>query len=227
MENKKTKKANLEIKKDFFFQTGLVIALMIVLAAFEWKTYTAENFRLPDPTIFDTIEIIDSTDPEEIKPEPPKPQLNEFIEIDDTLQQSEIDIEIEIDDFKPTDYVYTKPDLPDDIDHGNSDEPFVLVENMPEFPGGEGALFEFLGKNLKYPRFAVENEIQGTVHVTFVVERDGNITGVQILRGIGGGCDEEAVRVIRNMPKWSPGKQRGIPVRVQFNLPVKFSLRTQ
>jgi protein TonB len=101
---------------------------------------------------------------------------------------------------------------------------FMVVENAPAFPGGDGARMKFLQDNIKYPQMARESGIQGTVYVTFVVERNGNVTDVKILRGIGGGCDEEAVRVVQNMPKWEPGKQRGKPVRVQFNMPIKFTL---
>jgi len=96
---------------------------------------------------------------------------------------------------------------------------------MPEFPGGEGALHQYLAENIKYPQMAKESGIQGRVFVTFVVERNGKVTDVKVLRGIGGGCDEEAIRVVQNMPSWTPGKQRGKPVRVQFNLPVKFTLQ--
>ena len=86
------------------------------------------------------------------------------------------------------------------------------------------ARMKFLQDNIKYPIMAKESGIQGTVYVTFVVERSGAVTDVKILRGIGGGCDEEALRVVKNMPKWEPGKQRGKPVRVQFNMPIKFTL---
>ena len=103
-------------------------------------------------------------------------------------------------------------------------EVFMVVEEAPVFPGGEEARTRFLQENIRYPQLARESNIQGTVYVTFVVERNGAINDVRVLRGIGGGCDEEAVRVIRAMPKWMPGKQRGKPVRVQFNMPVKFIL---
>ena len=92
------------------------------------------------------------------------------------------------------------------------------------FPGGEDARIKFMSENLTYPKEAVKNGIQGKVFVTFVVEKDGKITNVKALRGIGGGCDEEAVRVISMMPNWVPGKQKGKPVRVQFNIPVQFKL---
>ncbi|MDY0102026.1 MAG: energy transducer TonB [Lentimicrobium sp.] len=103
-------------------------------------------------------------------------------------------------------------------------EVFVVVEQSPEFPGGDAARLKFLQENLVYPVKAETAGIQGTVYITFVVENDGNIADARVLRGIGGGCDEEALRVIRLMPKWKPGKQRGKPVRVRMNLPVSFSL---
>ena len=102
---------------------------------------------------------------------------------------------------------------------------FTIVEQMPEFPGGEEKLFEYLGKNIKYPSMARENGITGTVYVTFVVEGSGEISDVKKLRGIGGGCDEEAMRVVKAMPSWKAGKQNGKSVRVQYNLPIKFTLR--
>jgi len=102
---------------------------------------------------------------------------------------------------------------------------FTIVEQMPEFPGGEEELFKYLGKNIKYPSMARENGITGTVYVTFVVEGSGEISDVKKLRGIGGGCDEEAMRVVKAMPSWKAGKQNGKSVRVQYNLPIKFTLR--
>ncbi|GEM_PF-187146 len=103
-------------------------------------------------------------------------------------------------------------------------EVFMVVEEAPVFPGGEEARTRFLQQNIRYPQLARESNIQGTVYVTFVVEPNGTISDVRLLRGIGGGCDEEAMRVVRAMPKWMPGKQRGKPVRVQFNMAVKFIL---
>jgi protein TonB len=104
-------------------------------------------------------------------------------------------------------------------------EIFTVVEEQPGYPGGDEARIRYLQENIKYPEEAKELGIQGKVFVTFVVEVDGSITDVRVLRGIGGGCDEEAIRVVRSMPKWVPGKQRGVPVRVQFNLPIKFTLQ--
>jgi len=103
-------------------------------------------------------------------------------------------------------------------------KPFMFVEQMPEFPGGNDSLKGFINRTIKYPELAKESDPEGTIYVNFVVESDGSITNPIILRGIGSGCDEEALRVIKLMPKWIPGKQNGKVVRVQYNLPIKFKL---
>lgn len=104
------------------------------------------------------------------------------------------------------------------------EEPFKFVEQMPEFPDGAAAMMKYIQTNLKYPAIARENDIQGTVVVQFVVTKSGDITKVTIARGIGGGCDEEAARVVRSMPNWKPGKHNGRAVPVNFTLPIKFKL---
>lgn len=113
-----------------------------------------------------------------------------------------------------------------DSTHTESDgiSVFNLVEKQPEFPGGEQALLDYIGSNVQYPKKARKKNIQGTVYISFIVEIDGKVSTVRVLRGIGGGCDEEAVRVVSSMPAWKPGYQRGKPVRVQFNLPIRFIL---
>ena len=108
--------------------------------------------------------------------------------------------------------------------NATKNEIFTVVEEQPSYPGGEEARITYLQQNLKYPKEAMEMGIQGKVFASFVVEVNGSITDIRILRGIGGGCDEEVVRIIKAMPKWQPGKQKGVPVRVQFNLPIKFTL---
>jgi len=117
-------------------------------------------------------------------------------------------------------------DIEEELPPTNSkeDEIFVFVEYNASFPGGVDARMKYLRENITYPKLAKESGIQGTVYLKFVVEKDGSITNVKVLRGIGGGCDEEAMRVVKNMPKWNPAKQRGKPVRVQFNMPIKFVL---
>jgi TonB family protein len=103
-------------------------------------------------------------------------------------------------------------------------EIFMVVEQMPEFPGGQAKLQAFLAENITFPETAKESGIQGTVYVTFIVRKDGRISGAKILRGIGGGCDEEALRVVKKMPRWKPGTQSGKNIDVQFNIPIVFKL---
>lgn len=115
---------------------------------------------------------------------------------------------------------------PTNESNNNSEaEIFTIVEQMPSFPGGEQKLLEYVAKNTKYPQIAQDNGIQGRVFVSFVVETDGSISNVKVTRSLGGGCDEEAVRVIESMPKWEPGKQRGQVVRVSYQIPVNFKLQ--
>lgn len=104
------------------------------------------------------------------------------------------------------------------------DDVFTVVEKMPSFPGDLVDLLNFLSKNIKYPSEARKNKVKGRVYVSFVVEKNGSLSNINVLRGIGSGCDEEAIRVVKSMPKWNPGKQRGKIVRVQYNLPIRFPL---
>ncbi|MCF8331705.1 MAG: energy transducer TonB [Bacteroidales bacterium] len=112
----------------------------------------------------------------------------------------------------------------EDLEQTNDSSIFTVIEDSPEFPGGQDSLMAYLNRNIHYPKEAMEKGIEGTVYVTFVIEKDGSVNKVQILRGIGKACDEEAMRVIRNMSRWKPGFQRGKPVRVQYNIPIKFQL---
>lgn len=108
---------------------------------------------------------------------------------------------------------------------GQDEEPvFTVVEKMPEYPGGKEAMYAFLGQNTKYPQDAKEKGIQGKVYVTFVIEKDGSVSHVKVLRGVSESLDKEAMRVIKTMPNWKPGTQRGKAVRVQYNFPIKFTL---
>lgn len=115
-----------------------------------------------------------------------------------------------------------KAGFPDD--HSGKDKPFVVAEEQPQYKGGEQARIRYLANNIEYPAEAREKGIQGRVFVNFIVEKDGSISNVRILRGIGGGCDEEALKAIENMPKWVPGKNDGKPVRTEFNMPIRFTL---
>lgn len=107
----------------------------------------------------------------------------------------------------------------------NTDEVFKVVEVDPEFPGGEEALYKYLAENIKYPEKAKNNKVEGRVYITFVIEKDGNVSDAKVLRSVNEELDAEALRVINAMPKWKPGMQRGVPVRVQYNIPISFKLQ--
>lgn len=113
---------------------------------------------------------------------------------------------------------------PDEIDF-EEQEVYQIVEQMPSFPGGEQKLSEFIANSIQYPQEAQKTGIQGRVFVSFIVEPDGSVSNVKVQQGIGGGCDQEAIRVIKSMPKWTPGKQRGKAVRVSYMMPVFFKLQ--
>ena len=130
--------------------------------------------------------------------------------------------EIEVDpELEQAPSLITKNDTLQITDSG---EVFVFVEDQPSFPGGDKARIKYLQENIHYPEEAKEAGVQGTVFITFIVEKDGRITNVKVLRGLGGGLDEESVRVIKSMPIWEPGRQRGKAIRCQFIMPIRFML---
>lgn len=223
METKKTPQADLENKRRIFLQIGIAIALVGVLVAFEWRQYERPEFDLGtlDMEIIEEEEIPITRQEQPPPPPPPEPSQELVIVDDDVEIEEEFTIDVEatvftqVQEFAPI--VVEEEEIEEDVI-------FTVVEDQPSFPGGEEARIRYLQENLRYPQMAREAGIQGTVFVTFVVERDGSVTDVRVLRGIGGGCDEEAVRVVRNMPRWEPGRQRGQPVRVQFNMPIRFVL---
>lgn len=224
MEAKKSPKADLETKRTLFVQIGLIIALAGMLVAFEYKTYDIEKIDLGERQIQnveeDLIEITNQAKPPPPAAPPPTTTLINIVQ-DDVVVEDDLIIDAEATEL--TEIPMYTPVVSEEEEVAEA-EIFTVVEESPAFPGGDAARIKFLQENIKYPQIARESSIQGTVYVTFVVERNGNVTDVRVLRGIGGGCDEEAVRVIKAMPNWSPGKQRGKPVRVQFNMPIKFTL---
>ena len=226
MEEKKSPKANLENKKLMFMQIGMVISLFIAWLAFNHKSYDKREI---DPSLLRQTEVLDEEMVEITKQEEPKPQPVEMPKqttqleiVEDDVEVEDIEINAEVEQNEVIEE-YVAPEVVED--EVVEQEIFKIVEEMPSFPGGEAKLMEFVAKNVKYPQIARETGIQGRVFVNFVVEPDGSVSNVSVLRGIGGGCDEEAMRVVKTMPKWKPGKQRGQPVRVQYMLPVNFKLQ--
>ena len=228
MELKKNPKADLEKRRGLYLEIGLVVILAATLVAFEVKSYDSEEeTAFQREVIEEPEEVIIQTDVQEPPPPPPPevPEVTTLINVVDDEQEikNELVVNAEVND--ETKNIAITPVQFEEEEEVVEEQIFTVVENEPEFPGGMDALYKYLSQNIKYPQLARENGITGKVYVTFVVEKDGSIANPKILRDIGGGCGAEAIRVVKAMPKWSPGKQRGKAVRVQFNLPVNFNLK--
>lgn len=227
MKSKKSSGASLENKRHLFFLLGLCLSLSVVLFAFEWKTAPVSTMDLGELAVAETdFYFVPPTAAENKTPPKPKVEVPSFILVDN---KSDIDENVDIFNsdpgedvlFNPDDFVFqTKKTVKDDVE-----EIFVFVEFMPEFPGGDQALLKFLAKEVKYPVVAQENGIEGRVFVSFVIDETGSITDIHVIRGVDPALDSEALRVIRNMPKWKPGKQGGKTVKVRYNVPISFELQ--
>jgi protein TonB len=222
MEEKKSSNANLEKKKGAYFAVGLMMSLALILGLFELKTFEAVATDLGQLHLDLLEEEVIPVSQQAPPPPPPPPATTKQIIIDD---DEEIEEELEIEDMEVDEETEIQIEIVEEEEEILDEEIFTIVEKMPEFPGGTEKLFRYLGKNIEYPPMAKDAGIKGKVYVTFVIDKDGSIADVKVLRGIGGGCDEEAIRVVKGMPKWSPGKQRGKSVRVQYNLPINFILK--
>jgi protein TonB len=227
MEPKKTKKADLENKKGIFLQIGIIVVLGITLAAVEWSSKpNMENTlgELADMNLEE--EIIPITRQQEVKPPPPPPPpkvtevlniVQDDVEIEDELimEDAEADQNMQIDivEFEEEQEVA-------------EEEVFFIVEDMPSFQGkGQEGFREWIAQNLRYPEIAAENGISGKVYVQFAVNSKGQVVDAVVVRGVDPALDKEAVRVVMASPKWTPGKQRGKAVKVQFTFPINFVLQ--
>jgi len=223
MEVKKTPKADLNKKSGLFLNIGLVLSLLIVISAFEWRFYDDGDLVNLGQVRDDFEDMLEIPPTEQPPPPPPKIQQPEIIEVPDEEEieeEIEVDLDVEItEDTAIEDIILEEAPEEEDVD-----QIFTIVEQQAEFKGGMKKFYEYVGKKMKYPSQARRMGIEGKVFVQFVVERDGSITDVQAIRGIGAGCDEEAMKVIRESPKWNPGKQRGRAVRVRMVIPITFML---
>lgn len=227
MELKKTPKADLENKRNMFVLLGLVISLGIVLTAFNLNSTVKSADTLGElNTEAVEDEVIPITRQEEIKPPPPPPppKVVEVLNIVDDNVELDEEFEFESTEADDETLINAVPVIEEDTG-GDESEVFIIVEDMPEFPGGELALRKYIADHIKYPVIAAENGIQGKVYVTFVVDKDGSVSNARIARGVDPSIDQEALRVVNSLPKWKPGKQRGKPVRVSYTVPINFQLQ--
>lgn len=229
MEAKKTPKADLEKKKGLFLEIGLVVILLVVMYAFNRKSYDQEELVVNTRTAEAELEEeILNTEEDVPEPEPPQevpaPEVVTEIEIVDNDKVIENEVTFNAEDDGSAMQEYHAPVVENKEEEVKEEEIFMFVEETPEFPGGLEEMYKYLRENIEYPDAARTADIQGKVFVKFVVEKNGKITNVKVLRDIGGGCGQEAKRVVEKMPQWKPGKQRGQAVRCEFNLPVDFKL---
>lgn len=224
----KTPQADLESKKGLFFEVGLIVSLLIIFFILQVKRpnqTSSLDFNRSELKVVQE-EMIQTTQPTPPPPpeQAPKQQITLLTIVDDKEDvEADIQIQAEVDQTTVIPE-YVPVERPPQEETIVEPEIFYVVEEQPEFPGGDAARIQYFASQTKYPQLAKESGIQGIVYVSFVVEPDGSVSDVKVLRGIGGGCDEEAVRVVKQMPAWKPGKQRNKPVRVHFTLPVRFTL---
>jgi len=230
METKKTEKADLQNKKGLFFEIGLCVALLLMILVFSSNQKEVKLMELDIPEEIIEAEIIEITR-EEQQPTPvhaaPRLQVTSDI-LNIVRDDKKIEAELTFADFDDNIKYTFDPAKGGGTYEGplTDDEPFVMVEDMPQFQGGDYSKFRtWVNSNLVYPELAKENGIQGRVTLEFVIERDGSLTNIVVLNTPDRSLSEAAVKVVQSSPKWTPGKQRGTPVRVKFAFPVDFRLQ--
>ncbi|HZY77959.1 MAG TPA: energy transducer TonB [Cyclobacteriaceae bacterium] len=222
MEVKKNPNADLTRKTSFFFSVGLLVTMSIVLTAFEWKQHESKIEELVQRNVdaIDDMNVLATVIP---PPQPPpvvKAIVIKEVEDNEELEEEMPSINIEVTGLTAMPEIKIVPvDEPEE-----TEEIFRFVESPATFDGGLNAFYKLVGEKIKYPVQARRMGIYGKVNVEFVIDKDGTIIDAVALNKIGGGCDEEAIRVIKSSPKWNPGKQRGKAVKQRMVLPITFAL---
>lgn len=223
MEAKKTDKADLTKKSSFFFSIGLLVTMALVVTAFEDKQYddslldlTGKNMN----TFDETMEVPPTEQPPPPAPVVQQPQVVEVPDEEEIKDDIKVNLDVEVtDDTKVEEIVVQAEEAKEE-----TDEIFTVVEESATPKGGMNAFYKYVGEKVKYPPQARRMGIEGRVFVEFVIGKDGSLTDVKAIKGIGAGCDEEAVRIVQSAPAWNPGKQRGKPVKQRYTLPIIFKL---
>ncbi|MBR0195725.1 MAG: energy transducer TonB [Paludibacteraceae bacterium] len=225
MHIKKSEQASLENDKLVYVLMGLVFVLSLVYVALEWTEREVTKYEVTDTEFLFEEEVEIQQTSQETPPPPPPPAVQE-VEVLNVVEDNVETESIEVNTEETEQEVVIAAPVEAPVEEEEEEVVFVVVESMPEFPGGQQALFKYLSENVKYPVIAQENGIQGRVICQFVVNKDGSIVDVEVVRSGGdASLDKEAIRVIKTMPKWKPGKQRGKPVRVKYTVPVNFKLQ--
>jgi periplasmic protein TonB len=226
LEIKKYPKVDLNNKRSLIFSLSLLITLSLVLYAFEWKQYdkTIVEITTKKTNAFETMIEVPST---QIPPPPQEiivqqPQLVAVPDEEEVKQDVKFTFDVEVTtETRIEEYV---PVEQPKVQEEETEEIFLVVEENAEPKGGYAAFYKFVSENIKYPAPARRMRIEGRVYVEFIVNKDGKISDAKTVKGIGGGCDEEAERIVLEAPSWNPAKQRGRPVRQRMVLPITFKL---
>jgi protein TonB len=218
--------------RDLFFMFGLTVSLGLVFLAFQWNgpRLPEKVMDIPEVDLTSFIPVMVHTDePEEVivekesvwEPEPdPQPSISTDVKVVDDKKVIVKTTTIRSVDLEPVKIKKIRIPVKNDKKEDNKVYDFTEIE--PVFPGGVQAMYEWLSRNVSYPSFAIESNVEGTVYVSFVINKQGQVSDVQIIRGIGFGCDEEVTEAIKRMPLWNPGKQGGEAVNVRYKMPFTF-----
>lgn len=220
-EIKRKPEVNLRNYYTILLETGLILTLLILtaLVRIDLTGSESENIQVLEQEAVEMEEIV-QTQQRETVPPPPRPPVPVAVPNSEIIEDVDINIDAEL-DFGAALDLPPPPPKQEEESGENEDDFFILVEQMPELIGG----LESLQSQVRYPERALRANIQGRVYVQFIVNERGQVENPEVIRGIGGGCDEEALRVVKRA-KFTPGMQRGRPVRVQYNLPVIFMIRS-
>jgi periplasmic protein TonB len=217
---RKEEQANLKTKYPIYIEIGLIATLALLILAFrvDWSPKSSFDIVMSDQEIVQ-MEEIQQTQQIEQPPPPPRPPVPVEVPNDEILDDIELDLDASLDLDAP---IASAPPPPPPVEEKVDEEPeiFVIVEEMPDLIGGLGSI----QSKIKYPEIAKKAGVEGRVFVQFVVDENGNVVDPVVTRGIGAGCDEEAIRAVKQA-KFKPGKQRGKPVRVKMSLPITFKLK--
>jgi|APTNR8051073442_1049403.scaffolds.fasta_scaffold00003_370 protein TonB len=224
-EPKKTTRADLDKARPLLFSISLLITMLFVIFAFEIKTYDEVVVKKELQRTNDFEEIIE-VPPTEILPPPPSVQMPRIVEVPDAEEiKEEIKVEFDMEVTNETvTQEFTIVEQPVKVEEEEADKIFLIVEQNAAPRDGMSGFYKFVSDNIRYPGQARRMNVEGKVFVEFVVDKDGTLNQFTVVKGIGAGCDEEAIRVIQLSPPWSPGKQRGKPVRQRMILPIYFKL---
>lgn len=223
MELKKTEQADLTKKSGFFFSIGLLVTMALVVMAFEWKQYDESIANLTGKST-DSFEETMEVPPTDIPPPPAptvqQPQVVEVPDEEEIKEDIKVNLDVEVTEDTKVEEIVVQAEEPKE----ETDEIFTVVEESAAPKGGMQAFYKYVGEKIKYPAQARRMGIEGRVFVEFVIQKDGTLSDVRAIKGIGAGCDEEAVRIVQSAPAWTPGKQRGKPVKQRYTLPIIFKL---